>query len=266
MMYLIKLRNLLNYFTYLLIDLFLPREAKTNPNTLLIVKLDAIGDYLLFRKFLSTLKSSKKYKNYKITLCGNIVWKDLSVEFDKNVVDEFIWIDRRKFYKSIGYKYNLLKQVLGKGFEIAICATYSREILYDDLIINSSQAKVRIGSEGSKDKYVKWKRNLFTDKYYTNLISAPTTNLFEFNYNKYFFEILLGEQIDIMAPRIDISRINLNFVPPKPYIVLFPGASRVEKIWDYNNFKETAEFLINEYSYNIALAGGESERGYFALR
>jgi len=260
MMYLIKLRNLLNYFIYLLIDLFLPKGTGINPNTLLIVKLDAIGDYLLFRNFLSALKSSKKYKNYKITLCGNIVWKDLSVEFDKNIVDEFIWIDRKKFYKSIGYKFNLLKQVKEKGFETAITATYSREILYDDLIVNSSRAKIRIGSEGAKDNYVKWKRNLFTDKYYTSLLSAPATNLFEFNYNKIFFEIFLDEQTDIKTPRIDISQVSLSFIPSKPYVVLFPGASRAEKIWDYNNFKEIAEFLINEYSCNIALAGGEGEK------
>ena len=260
MKYLTKIRNLLNYLIYLLINLFLPAGEKINSNTLLIVRLDAIGDYLLFRNFLSVVKSSGKYKNYQITLCGNFRWKDLSEKFDKNVVDEFIWVDREKFYRNIGYRFNLLKNIRKKGFETAVVATYSREILYDDLIVNSSRAKIRIGSEGSRDSHVKWKRNLFTDKYYTLLIPASSQDMFEFYRNKIFFDNLLEKQTDIKSPQINTSGINLDYIPVKPYVVLFHGASRKEKIWDHNNFKETAEFLINEYSYNIVLTGGEKEK------
>jgi ADP-heptose:LPS heptosyltransferase len=260
MKYLVKLRNLLNYFIYLLIDLFLPSQEKINPNTLLIIRLDAIGDYLLFRNFLLAIKSGKKYKDYKITLCGNIVWKDLSEEFDKNVVDEFIWVDKGKFYKSIRYKFDLLKKIRKEGFETAVVSTYSREILYDDLLINSSRAKIRIGSEGSKDSYVKWKRYLFTDKYYTRLIPILSSNIFEFYHNKNFFNILLEESGNIKTLQINTSQINLDYIPIKPYVVLFTGASRKEKIWNHNNFKEIAEFLINKYSYNIVLTGGEKEK------
>jgi ADP-heptose:LPS heptosyltransferase len=260
MKYLIKLRNLLNYFIYLVIDSFLPAKGKTNPNTLLIIRLDAIGDYLLFRNFLIAIKSSKKYKNYKVTLCGNIIWKTLAEEFDKDAVDEFIWIDRSKFYKNIRYKFDLLKKIRKKGFETAVVTTYSREILYDDLIINSTRAKNRIGSEGSNDSHVKWKRNLFTDKYYTRLIPTSAPDIFEFYYNKIFFDILLEEPADIKAPQINTSQINLDFVLPMPYVVLFPGASRKEKTWSHNNFKEIAEFLINEFSYNIIITGGEKEK------
>ncbi len=260
MKYLVKLRNLSNYFIYLLIDLFLPASIETKSNTLLIIRLDAIGDYLLFRNFLSAIKSSKKYKDYKITLCGNIVWKDLSEEFDKNVVDEFIWIDRNKFYKDTRYKFDLLKKIREKGFETAVVATYSREILYDDFIVNSSRAKIRIGSEGSKDSQVKWKRNLFTDRYYTQLIPTLSSDIFEFYYNKFFFDIFLEEPVNVKAPQINTSQINLNFVLSKPYVTLFPGASRKEKIWGHNNFKEIAELLINEYSYNIVLSGGKNEK------
>lgn len=260
MKYFIKPRNLLNYIASLVINLFLPSVQKTNSNTLLIVRLDAIGDYLLFRNFLSAIRSSRKYKDYKITLCGNIAWKDLSETFDRNAVDEFIWLDRREFYKSISYKFKLLKEIRLKGFETVISSTYSREILYDDLIVKSSRAKERIGSEGSKDSYVKWKRNLFTDKYYTNLISVANSNIFEFNYNRDFWKIILEEPLEIKTPKINASEISLESIPTKPFVVLFPGASRKEKIWGYNNFKEIAEFLLNQYSYNIVLTGGEKEK------
>jgi ADP-heptose:LPS heptosyltransferase len=259
MNYLVKVRGLLNYALYILINLFLPPIGKTNPHSVLIIRLDGIGDYLLFRNFLSSLKTSSKYSEHKITLCGNTIWKDLAEDLDKSFVDNFIWLDRDKFYNNVFYKYLLLKKIKKNGYEIAISATYSREILFDDLIINSSNAKIKIGSVGSRDTYVKWKRKFFTDKYYTKLIPAPDESTFEFYRNKLFFENLICEKINIKGLQITTSDINPDFLPPAPYIVIFHGASRPEKIWNYENFCEVSKFLVSEYSFNIALVGSSKE-------
>ncbi|MDW8465862.1 MAG: hypothetical protein RML35_06685 [Chloroherpetonaceae bacterium] len=64
------------------------------PKTLLILRLDEIGDYVLFRNFLKEIRESERFKDYKITLCGNAAWKDLAEAFDKESVDEFIWISK----------------------------------------------------------------------------------------------------------------------------------------------------------------------------
>ena len=42
----------------------------TKKNTLLFLKLDSIGDYILVRNFIQSIKESDKYKDYEITVCG----------------------------------------------------------------------------------------------------------------------------------------------------------------------------------------------------
>ena len=52
-----------------------------------------------------------------------------------------------------------------------------------------------------------WKRKLLTDKYYTKLIPASEENLFEFNRDKEFFELLLDKKLDIKCPEINSSKL-----------------------------------------------------------
>lgn len=256
----IKLNNLFVYIISLII-IFLIRFYKRNtiPGTLLLVRLDAIGDYILFRNFIKEVKRSSKYKNYKITLCGNILWRELAETFDEQEIDNYIWIDRNKHSKNFLYRYKIFKTIYSKGFEIAVCPTYSREILYDDLIIKASFASERVGSEGALEKHAYWKRKLLTDTVYTTLLETSTENIFEFTRNKLFFEKLLGTELTFQKPYLSIDSSNLAFDLPDKYIVLFPGAGIKFRRWDIKNFLEIASFIINEYSLPIVLAGSDND-------
>jgi hypothetical protein len=69
----------------------IPKSASKIPSKeLLIVKTDAIGDYILFRNLLPYIRNSKRFQGYKIVLLGNVIWKDLAEFYDKDFVDEFI--------------------------------------------------------------------------------------------------------------------------------------------------------------------------------
>ncbi len=79
----VKAHNLFRYLIYLILDLIISQQKQTkSPNTLLLIKLDSIGDYILFRNFLSFIRKNHKFSNHRITLIGNIIWKDLSETFD----------------------------------------------------------------------------------------------------------------------------------------------------------------------------------------
>ncbi len=86
----------------------------------MIIRFDAIGDYILFRNFIEVLKKSEKYRDYKITLLGNNAWKSLSKELDSEFVDEFIWLDRNKFHKDFLYRYKKLKEITACGYEVVM--------------------------------------------------------------------------------------------------------------------------------------------------
>ena len=56
---------------YVIDFLFITGNVKRKDKTLLIVKTDGIGDYVLFRNFLGIIRSSDKFKDFKITLLGD---------------------------------------------------------------------------------------------------------------------------------------------------------------------------------------------------
>ena len=192
--YIRKILNLISFMLARIVVLFVQLgKRKIIENTFLIIRLDSIGDYILFRNYLGVLKQSKKYKDYSITFCGNIVWKNLAENFDSKLINDYIWIDREKFYINLLYKYKVLKSIYRRGFEIAVDPAYTRELIYSDIIIKASGANEKIGSEGSLDKHAKWKRSLFTNSFYDRIIDHTNDNLFEFERNKEFFEKLTGK-------------------------------------------------------------------------
>lgn len=260
-----KLNNLINYIeTYIIEKIIGCQKNETVPNTLLMVKVDAIGDYVLFRNFLQAVKESKTFSNYKITLCGNIAWKELAESLDGRFVDKFVWLDRGHFYNSLTYRFRFLKSIYKAGYETAIYPTYSREILYGDTIIKASKSKKRIGSTGSMERHAKWKRSLFTDSLYTKRIKTTKENIFEFYRNKEFFEELLGEKVKVQKPFIDTTGILLpeeikEKLVKGRFIVLVPGAGISYRRWNIENFVTTANFILDNYEYDIVISGSEEE-------
>lgn len=239
------------------------KKHEIKRRTLLLIRLDAIGDYILFRNFLETIRFSNKYKDYTITLCGNIIWRELSENLDSKFIDEFIWIDRKKFASNILYKYQALKNIYNHGFETVIESTYTREILFGDSIIKITNAKERIGSSGSPEPHTKWKRILLSDGYYTKLIPVIDENLFEFEINKEYFKNILEKEPDVRSPFIITSNLpNLENINNK-YIVIFPGVSKQSRRWASDKFKEISEFIITNYQFDIILSGSKQENYLF---
>lgn len=255
-----KMRNLFNY-VLLNILLFIARQGKNEikNRTLLLIRLDFIGDYLLFRNFLEIINGSEKYYNYNITLCGNIIWKDLAQTLDKKYVDNLLWIDRKKFYLNLGYKFRILRDVFNAGYETVIDTTYSREILFGDALVRASNSKIKIGSTGSQEKHAAWKRKFFTNKCYTKLIPASSDNLFEFSRNKEFFEKIIERKIIIKKPAINLTDIESGIKLPDKYIVIFPGAADEKRRWKSLGFLEISEFIIDHFKTPVVITGSAKE-------
>src|ERR1700761_7079681 len=101
---LIKNRNLFRISRFILLKLpllfrFLAK-FRSPQKRLLIIKTDAIGDYILFRNFLEVVRSSEAYKDYKIHLLGNVLWSDLALKYDSRFTDEFIFTKPNDLYES----------------------------------------------------------------------------------------------------------------------------------------------------------------------
>jgi len=249
-----KLKSLTKYVLYNILD-----SLKQNTKNILLIRLDSIGDYILFRNFIEILKKEPKYSEYKITLIGNIIWKELAETLDKEYISEFIWIDTKKFHRNIIYRYKTLRKVYSKYYDIVIHPTYSRT--YDtDNIVKMVNAKEKIGSTGDLSNISKWQKKI-TDKYYTKLIPAQKNIMFEFYRNKELFENLMGKKLDIAKPYIKLPT-NYTFdleLPQSSYAILFIGASANFRKWNIGNFGEVAKWIKYNLGYEIVLCGGKED-------
>ena len=250
-----KLKQLIKLILFFITDSFISKKA-IKKNALLLIRLDAIGDYVLFRNFIEILKN--EYKDYKITLVGNVAYKSIATEFDKEFIESFIWIDTNQFEKYPLYRYKKLKEIAKQGYEIVINPTYSRAYFKDDAIVKVLSSDNKIGSIGDLSNIKQWQKNM-SDKYYSKLVKANRELLFEFYRNREFFENLFDKKLDIQKPSIKLPNKKLDFDLPQNYVILFIGASASFRKWSIENFVKIGAFLKKEYGYEIVLAGGPTD-------
>ena len=233
----------------------LPRP-EIQADTLLLLRLDAIGDYLLFRPFLRLLRESQHTTGKKITLLGNRLWRELAERWDSPYVDEFLWLDRRRFYEDPGYRYRFQKRLRQRGFETVLNTSYSRYLLFDDAIVRTCGAPERLGSQGNTENTIP-KEKKKSDAYYSRLFAASPEVMFEFDRHDELFRQWLPDTREAPAFRppeeFPISR-------QKPYAVLFPGASEAYRCWPVARFAEVGRWLYEEKGLLLFVAGGPAEQ------
>ncbi len=249
-------------FLFLLSELFintlciLPRK-KTN--AILVCKLDAIGDYILFRNGFRSFTQSKSMIGKSIILLGNELWKELAVEWDSDIVTSFIWVNRKRFNRNLFYRFSLFYTLYKQGFGLAVETTFSREWLFGDLLIYSSFATERIASVGTNENNAHKYNAHFGDKFYTRLYPAKAEPLFEFYRNLEFFSLVANEPISV---RYEIEAKHYQDFPApiiKPYVVLVPGAQDSFRRWSDVNFSSVAKYCIENFGFAVVLCGGKSD-------
>lgn len=248
----------IRYF-FLIIRSFVKSKiySSTGNKTLAILRLDAIGDYILFRNFLEKIRKSDKYKGYRITLIGNVAWKELAIEYDSMYIDEFIWIHTAKIEDAKYYK-TIKSQLSNLSFDALIVPQFRRYSFHDELA-TIIVAKTKIVSLADFVERQSLKSKI-ANYFYPEIIDVPPQIKFEFHRNKFFFEKLLEEEIAITKPTLNLNIDAINKIDKDDYIVIFPGASDPKRVWPAEKFIEVVREIIELSDLNIILLGGISEK------
>lgn len=253
-----KVKALIKLITFYFVDLLITPSKKIKPNSVMVIRLDAIGDFVVFRNFIQVISQNEKYLNSKITLVGNSAWKSLALELDSDFIDEFIWVDRNKFIQDHFYRYNKLKEIVSNGYELLLNPAYSREYLYSETIAKLIYAKEKVASTGDLSLIKPWQKKR-SDQYYTRLIATKDEQTFEFTRNKLFFEAFLSQTIAITKPLINLKNKHLNINLPTKYIVVFIGASLPFRKWHIEKFAQMAKHIRQTQQCEIVLCGGPGD-------
>jgi ADP-heptose:LPS heptosyltransferase len=219
------------------------------------MRLDGIGDYVLFHNFMEEIQNSNRFKDYTITLCGNENYKDLALACDRQVIKDFIWINTISFSYNLAYRYQALNEIRRRAFEIAINSVYSRESIVGDSIIRATHAKERIGYKGDFSHTQSWVRIIF-NRYYTQLIDIAPTTHFEFYRIKEFFEKILSQPITLRKPTLQYMKRQ---AISSRFAVICSGASYSTRRWLTDKYIQVAEYVHQRYGMASIFVGGPQD-------
>lgn len=244
-------RSILYYREYLL-----SRGDKTvyaenrHENNLLLVRLDAWGDYILFRNTIEQLKKSAQYGQFNLFLLGNSAWKQFAEVFDSPFVKQFVWVDTKQLMQSSDYRNGLIKELNEIGFDVIIHPVYSRQFGVDALLHRvSAPIKIAVAGDARNTSTCLHKK---ANAFYTELLYLSNDSEFEFQRNTDIMQQLTG----LAAP----SKPTLPKITPFPgikipYAVLFIDAQDEYRRWPARKFGKVAQFITEEKNMHVVMLG-----------
>ncbi len=238
---------------------FLKKETKIfddNLKRILVIRIDAIGDYILFRNYLKLIKDH--YGECEITLIGNPQWQELAEHFDSEIVKKFIWLDKQRYQKDAHYIRKFDKNIKKQKFDILISPVYSREAWVLEPLAARANVKEKIGFWGDLTNITGSDR-IYNAQKYSKIVDSDPDLKFEFLRNKEFFEKLFNHEINIKKPYFELKEERKYEFSDQKYAVIFPGAGIGFREWNVENYAQVTEFIIKNYGLNIVLVGSQSD-------
>lgn len=223
----------------------------------LIVRVDEIGDYNLWRKFMSPILKAEKLENYEVHFVGNQSWKSLfDLEF-KGTFQKIIWLDKTKFKKSMIYRYTFLRNIAKENYSIVINPTYSRAKRVDDSIVKAANASNNYGFVRNNENYLAYEQN-FDKQLYQHLFELKNKSSFEFTKNKAFAEWFCEKPLNVSSINFEGAVLPSTKTEdlPKNYFIVFPGSRSSARIWSTDNFIEVSNYLFEKYQLTALVCGG----------
>lgn len=261
-----KIYWILRYSPRLFIDylcfLFPIQKKHAGVKKVLILRLDAIGDFILWLNSATEYRAIFPQNQFEITVMVN----KICVPIAENLpyFDHVLPLDRKKFIRNVVYRLTTMKKVRQVGFNTVIQPTISREILLGDSIVRTCGANERIGSAGDYSNITPWQKRI-SDRWYTRLIPLEKIPLMELGRNAEFLRWLGQEHFKAGIPELPVSAFPTKNIGLPEYYVLFPGAGKTEKIWPKEYFLTLAERIYKATGWVGIVCGatGEERIGEF---
>lgn len=222
----------------------------------LIIRLDAVGDFVLWLDAARALRALYPPHSHEIFLLGNLAWCDLAEQLP---CFDHVWsLDRSRFIKDLFYRFAFMKKIRKTGFTKVVHPTYSREFFFGDEVVRASGAPERIGYESNCSNTSRLGL-LFSDRWYTQLIPAVTGLLPELVRNAEFIRKLGLVEFRAAVPDLRVIANSRNFSLPAQYYVIVPGAGASLRQWPVAHFKEVAKRIHQLTGWEGVVCGAGSE-------
>lgn len=234
----------------------LPKVLRKTENNILIVKPDAIGDFVISENLFRYLKKENDTDNYY--LLANIRLKSLLDKQKPEFFKDVIYYDQ-SIHKHFKPLYSFYFHLRKYKFKKVINLLYSRTKNVDDLVLFTG-APEKIGFVGDTAN-ISAEEKKTTDSYYTQLINVGPANgmLHEFERNRLFLEKVFGVNIPVHQPVYHYGSTS-----KENKIIICPGSNEEYKIWSPVKFGELIAKLHNRFpgsTIKVLCGPGEERLG-----
>lgn len=219
---------------------------------LVIVRDDAIGDYVLWHDALGAY--TERYKGKRVLLICDDKLQELARQ--ECLFSTVIGYNRKKMLNSLNYKIALLKQLHSIKTDILLYPTWTQHVIGDAFVL-SIRAKKKIGMVGNVgDNYSSWKTIVrkISYKMFDKLIVPPSTDN-EIKVIEHFTREVVSPVYKYGLYPLKVRHISFNL--PEKYMVLSLSASNKYRVWDMKNFVQVINHIPDDFSVVLSGVGND---------
>jgi len=261
----------------LVILLIRPRKP-VEKKEVLILRLDGIGDGVLWLGFARLFRELYPSKDFSVTLLCNRSWAELARKI--TAFDTVLPVDTGKFRSDLSYRFRMLSSVRRKPYDEVLQTRYSRNHHLEDDLVTVCRSREKTGFAGD-DSNITSKLRQRGNKRYTSLIKTNTPVRHEFHRNLFFCNYLFHRNpgltiIPDLLPE-DINEwenLHVNFFPADhlrnlvtdvtapggPYYMIIPGGIDPKRRWQPADFGLLAAKIHEKYHLPGVICGDNGDR------
>lgn len=227
---------------------------------MLVVRMDGIGDMVLFRRALDQYARVFEFNKSEITVLGCQSWGTIGQTIFEGY--QLRIIDEHAFAKRLFYRFKMGLMVKFLAPKLTVCDQYFRRAMMADSLVWMVGAPRSISSlpfinEATRPEF----------KYYLSQVDQvvdtgpyPTHEVLR---HYWFLSHIAGRQLDPEPPKIkwrdrfpDISELKNKNIS---YAVINPGSNEYGRRWPIENYLNIANRL-NEAGLRVVIIGGPGEK------
>ncbi|MCW9036076.1 MAG: glycosyltransferase family 9 protein [Rhodospirillales bacterium] len=243
------------WWMFRLFDVIAQRWPVFKPKKgLLVIRMDGIGDMVLFRSSLEHYSQAFDVDKADITVVGCESWSSLAGQVFEGY--NVISINEHRYAKRPFYRFRISLKIRKLSAKIAVGDSFLRRALMTDSLVLVSGAERKAVclpyiNEPTKAEYT-WYLSQFTDVIDTG--PYPTHEIIR--HHRFVSEIS-GKDCKPVTPAITWPDTPATI--PEPYAILNPGSNEYGRRWPLESYFELARELV-KIGYKVMFVGKADEK------
>lgn len=227
----------------------------------LVVRMDGIGDMMLFRQSLDHYAEAFGVDKADITVLGCDSWKPIA----GNVFDGYrvVTIDEHAYARKLMYRFRVNLMVRRMAPAVTVCDSYLRRAMMADSLVWASAAERTVVSMPYVNEPTRAEFTFYLSQVDEIIDTGPYPTHEIVRHFRFVSEVA-GKTIQPVSPRIDWPERKQAIAAGEPYAVINPGSNEPGRRWPFASYVAVAEKLL-AMGWHVVFVGTRDERWDAAL-